>query len=170
MNRPEWAPRTSRLYFPLVSTPPTVACLLSRSNLGFVQSMLLPLALGLPASARTAVDALFRQGAILFVCAEADAPYLVGDLRWPGDSAVSVFIAFGDGPRDVRHFVLDDLVLEPDGGVSFRCTERICARLQAIERARVDDPDDYRIAWQLWQQVAPLRQTLIDRSYAEAAC
>ena len=138
-------------------------------NLSFVKSMLLRQTDALRQRERTAAEALCRRGAILTLADEPDQRYLVGHLRWQGDRGLAVFIAFGEGPRDVRRLVPDDITLERDGSVSLLCNQRGWAKLQSLEVADFEDADDYRIAWQLWQQVAPLHAALIERSYAEFA-
>ena len=51
----------------------------------------------------------------------------------------------------------------------FHGAGRIAALLTPIEKSAVDDPEDYRVAWQLWQEVLPVRQKLIDRAFAGLA-
>lgn len=82
------------------------------------------------------------------------------------DAGVFLFAAFGDDERDAVYLALDAILEEDDGTVRFFYVGFECAKLERIAQADVADPDDYHIAWQLWQQVAPLRRVLIERSYA----
>ena len=114
---------------------------------------------------RAAAEALYREGAIAALPGET-AAMLVGDLRWRDAGGVLLFAAYGDGPGDARLVCFDQTVQDDANSVSFVHEGHVAATLRRIETAAVDDPEDYRIAWQLWQQVAPLRSGVIDRCYA----
>lgn len=88
--------------------------------------------------------------------------YLVGDFSWLEGNRVFWFAANGDAGADAHVLDFDDVILDDDG-LHFFLEGRRVAVLESIGRARVEDPDDFRIAWQIWQQVAPLRRPLIAR-------
>ena len=119
--------------------------------------------------AKAAAEALFQAGAILTLATEPSQRFLLGDLRWNQDSGVFLFVAFGDDERDALYLPLDAVIEERDGSVRLFYVGLECAKLERIAAADVDDPDDYHIAWQLWQQVAPLRRDMIDRRFAHLA-
>jgi hypothetical protein len=87
---------------------------------------------------------------------------LVGHLRWLDDGRVFWFAAFGDAPDDGRLFHFDETQVIENYGVYFVTARNVIGYLSTIDAAGVDDPDDYRIGWQLWQEVAPLRQRFIN--------
>lgn len=120
-----------------------------------------------PTGIRETVDSLFREGAVLAPAEEPHYRMLVGALRWSSSRAIFVFAAYGEDARDARLMQFDGAAVAENGVVHFSRNGRLLATLSPIEKSGVDDPDDYRIAWQLWQQVMPLRTQAIDRCYAE---
>lgn len=120
---------------------------------------------GLRSDARAAAEKLYRNGAILTFVGSPRTDVLLGDMRWADEDTVLFFVAYGEGPPDAWQLRFDSVVVEDDSSVSFSNEGRTMARLRRIEDADVVDPDDYRIAWQLWQQVVPLRRAVIERCY-----
>lgn len=118
---------------------------------------------------KAAAEALFRRGAILTLASAPAQHFLAGEMRWHHDSGAFFFIAFGDGERDAHYLRIDALAADRDGSIRFFRDEEECAKLEEIAAAAVEDPEDYRIAWTLWQQVAPLQQALVDRCFAALA-
>ena len=108
---------------------------------------------------------LVQEGAIMTVPGRPDLPALIGDLRW-GEGCVCWFAAFGDSPRDAHRLEFTEAHAVQWHGICFLDGRVTAARLWTIDAAGVEDPDDYRVAWQLWQQVAPLRTALIEECYA----
>jgi hypothetical protein len=113
---------------------------------------------------RRRAESLVRRGAVL---SGVDCPLLlIGDFRWGGANRILWFPAFGDRAADAGGFSFHEASLEPSR-IAFRHSRGYELVLSAIDAAPVDDRDDYRVAWQLWQQVAPLRRSLIERAYAQ---
>lgn len=113
---------------------------------------------------RDIVDQLVAAGAIMTRPGTPLRRDLVGALHWAGDDAVFWFSAFGDAPADGRLVRFDAIEIHPVGACFMQGAE-IVAFLAPIEKAAVPDVDDYRIAWRLWQEVAPLREPLIARVF-----
>lgn len=118
------------------------------------------------AEGKAAAEAAFRHGAIVTVTDGDRAPFLLGELRWREGEGVFFFVAFGDDFRDALYLKVDAIAEERDGSIRFCSGGCECAKLEEIESADVEDSDDYKIAFQLWQQVAPLRQTVVERCFA----
>ena len=116
---------------------------------------------------RVIAERLVADGAVFAFAAPA-APILVGDLRWSDPDAVLIFAGNGDRVSDTHFVRYDEALPQPDGSVEFVRAGSPAGRLQRIATATVEDPDDYRIGWQLWQCVAPLRRKLIERCFDEA--
>jgi hypothetical protein len=114
---------------------------------------------------RAAVDLLFAAGTIATLSDEP-RPVLIGELQWVNDNQLALFVAHGDAPADAHQLTFDDAIVNPRGSVTFLRNKHVVGALHPIEEADVDDPDDYRIARQLWQEVAPLRRELIARCFA----
>jgi hypothetical protein len=102
------------------------------------------------------------EGAIMTVYNSPGGSYLVGSLRWAADGAPRVlfFAANGDGVED-GHELCFDTVEPADTGLRFFHGGKIVGTLLPIDAAAVDDPDDYRVGWSIWQQVAPLKQRFV---------
>lgn len=118
--------------------------------------------LSYPENIESAVVLLAATGAIARI---DGVPLLIGDLQWIDDRELLLFPAFGDSPGDVRRLRFDEAAFDETGNVTFSRDHRMIGRICRIGDSGVDDPDDYRIAWQLWQEVAPLRSAFIQRSY-----
>jgi hypothetical protein len=94
--------------------------------------------------------------------------FLVGDFAWLGPTQVFWFAANGDSTAD-EHVLEFEQVEQKDDGLHFFAGGRRVGLLSAIEEAAVEDPDDFRIAWQIWQQIAPLRGGLLERARHQCA-
>jgi hypothetical protein len=98
---------------------------------------------------------------------EAGSPlrhHLVGAWRWVDASTVCWFTAHGDSPLDAHILHFDEAEEDGKGGVCFRQKETVVGHLTPINQAGVEDPDDYVIGWQIWQEVAPLHAPLVARA------
>lgn len=111
---------------------------------------------------RTIVRRIVGEGGILME--PGQPPALVGELSWEDAGTVLWFAAFGDQPRDAHRLTFDQAECSGDR-VVFRTYGRIVAELADVDHSCVDDPDDYRTAWQLWQQILPMRTPFILRCY-----
>ena len=106
---------------------------------------------------------LIHNGAIIQT---AGAPaMLVGELRWLLDSAIAWIPAFADRPDDTRLFSFDQVQVR-ESRIVFTNAGVTTAEIAAISAAVVDDPDDYRVGWQLWLEVAPLRRSFLESCFA----
>lgn len=114
--------------------------------------------------AKAAGEELFGGGAIASLHGEP-RPILIGDLQWLDGSELVLFTAYGEGPADVHLVAFDEAIVNDAGSVTFLFEGHVVGSIHRIEDADVDDTDDYRIAWQLWQDVAPVHQPMIQRSY-----
>lgn len=88
-------------------------------------------------------------------------PTLLGELRWIAPSSIGWYPAFGDRLDDARHFTYDAYQIGR-GSITFFDGNIEVAELTTIDRAGLPDPDDYRVAWQLWLEIVPLRRAFID--------
>lgn len=100
-------------------------------------------------------DQLAARGAVLSFENDVRPPMLVGEWSWLNDREVFVFPAHGDA-GDERVVECDEAVLLDTQIVGLKRRGSLVAQLAAINAAGLQDPDDYRVAWQIWQQVAPL--------------
>lgn len=114
---------------------------------------------------RLIADKLAAGGAVLTTWNSPAAHYLVGDFEWTDDQRVFWFAANGD-TLDDAHVLRFDTAEFADGHVRFFASGRLVGQLSPIDRAEVDDRDDYRVAWSIWQQVAPVRRTLLAEARA----
>jgi hypothetical protein len=103
-------------------------------------------------------------GAIMTVPGVPLIRHLVGELRWGDEGRVFWYVAFGDKLGDGYVASYDDITLHPVG-VCFEYRGEIVALLAPIEKCAVEDPNDYRVAWNLWREVRPLRGNLIDAAF-----
>jgi len=113
-------------------------------------------------SFRAWADRTYARGAI--ISRVATRPTLLGDFRWEEPDRIFWFAAFGDHTTDARSFVFHHVRIGPEA-LTFLHSDGGEVSMTAIDHAALDDPDDYRIAWQLWQQVAPLHAAFIRRAY-----
>jgi hypothetical protein len=121
------------------------------------------------AEAEACATRTVASGAIMILPGCPVMRFLVGDFVWLEAGRIFWFTAYGDSPGDGHLLEFDDVRMVDGVGVSFSRREKIVGQLTRIEQAGVDDPDDYRIAWQLWQEVAPLRAAMIESSGATLA-
>ena len=111
---------------------------------------------------------LAAQGAIMTLEGSPVQHFLVGDFAWIGPRHVYWFAAHGD--RDADAHLLEFEEVDREGNhVHFLVSGKRVATIAAIDDTEVDDPDDFLIAWQIWQQVAPMRRMLLERSREECA-
>lgn len=116
-------------------------------------------------SVRAAVERLLATGAIVTLSGEP-RPILVGACEWRDARHCLLFAAHGDAVADAHAMAFDEALVNAGGSVTFLRDDHVVGALHAIDDADVDDPDDYRIAWQLWEEVAPMRQAFIERCFA----
>lgn len=117
-------------------------------------------------AATCALHRLIAAGAILTLPGVPLTRILIGECRLLASSCLAVFPAFGDHVSDLKSVPFDSLRLQPYG-VTFYQDGAIQAFVAAIREARVEDPDDYCVAWSLWQELRPLRQDLIDDAFEQ---
>lgn len=134
-----------------------------RINAGF-QLMLPPSHL----AARDIAEQIAASGGIITLPGVPLIRQLVGQLRWGGDHSVFWFTAFGDGEGDAHALRFDEIQVHPVG-VCFVDRSGIVAFMAPIEKAAVEDPEDYRVAWKLWQEVVPMRQKVISDALIKLA-
>lgn len=115
------------------------------------------------ASLREIVEMIFRQGAVLS-CAHCP-PILLGDFHWEEPSRIRWFPAFGDRESDAGVFSFHYAHADASRA-EFRHAGGSRIEITTIDEAEVDDRDDYRVAWQIWQHVVPLQAKLIQAAYA----
>ena len=108
---------------------------------------------------------LVQDGAIMTLPGQPGRQALIGDLRWC-EGSICWFTAFGDSPGDAHRLDFTEAQTVQRHGIHFVNDCGATGYLSSIDAAGVEDPDDYRVAWQLWQQIAPLRTKLIEDSYA----
>jgi hypothetical protein len=124
-----------------------------------------PIALQGRSATEAFAQKLVQEGAIMTVPGRPGGQALIGDLRW-SEGSVCWFTAFGDSPGDAHRLDFTEAHVVQRHGISFLNGRVTTARLSTIDAADLEDPDDYRVAWQLWQQVAPLRAALIENCYS----
>ncbi|HUR60487.1 MAG TPA: hypothetical protein VM029_22380 [Opitutaceae bacterium] len=111
---------------------------------------------------RTFAGRIVQAGAIMTRRDDEAGRHLVGELRWLENDQLFWFTAYGENLSDAHWLRFDDVRCVANCGLYFLQDENIVAYLCTIDAAGVEDPDDYRIAWQWWQQVGPLRAALIE--------
>src|SRR5262249_45607336 len=75
------------------------------------------------------------------------------------------FVAHGDAKADAHGLDFDHVQVVDNLGLCFMRDGHVQAYLSPIGAAQVDDPDDYRIGWQIWREVAPLYDAMIERAF-----
>lgn len=106
-----------------------------------------------------------QSGAVMAVAGSPASYDLVGSFRWVSEQEVMWFVAHGDDETDAHGLVFDHVQLVDELGLCFMRDGRVQAYLSPIETAQVEDPDDYRIGWQIWREVAPLYDAMIERAF-----
>lgn len=112
----------------------------------------------------TITSQLTAGGAVLEVWNSPASHHLVGEFRWLGTNRVFWFPAHGDREDDGHLLEFEAAELVNEREVHFLRNGRMVGRLTDIERATVEDHEDYSVAFTLWEQVAPRTRALIDRS------
>lgn len=113
-------------------------------------------------------ELLAAQGAVMSIAGSPAQHYLVGDFAWVGPRYIYWFAANGDTTADAQALKYE--VMRRDrNSVQFLRGGLQVASIALIDDAEVDDPDDFRIGWQIWQQVAPMRRALLERCRREHA-
>lgn len=105
---------------------------------------------------------LAREGAIITVWNSPPESFLVGRLQWLSDTRLFFFAANGDGPADAHELEFDTSHVQ-DGAVQYFRGGKLVGLVTSLEQARVADPEDYKVGWQIWQITAPMKQPLIDQ-------
>jgi hypothetical protein len=110
-------------------------------------------------------DQIVQSGAVMAVAGSPASYDLVGAFRWTDEHHVMWFVAHGDAETDAHELGFDHVQAIDNLGLCFMREGRVQAYLSPIETAQVDDPDDYRIGWQIWREVAPLYDAMIERAF-----
>jgi hypothetical protein len=109
-----------------------------------------------------AAQQLVASGAIMTLLQPQREQHLIGYLEWLEPRRLFWFTAYGEDHSDAHLLEFDAEPVIQDSVIYFRSDGKIVSLLSPIERAEVEDPDDYTIAWRLWQEVMPLRRALIE--------
>jgi len=88
--------------------------------------------------------------------------FLVGQAQWLDEHRFFFFAANGDGVADAHVLAFDTSHADSDVVRFFR-DGNLVGLLTSVENAEVSDREDYQVGWQIWQAVAPMKQSLIDR-------
>jgi hypothetical protein len=110
-------------------------------------------------------DQMVQAGAVMAVAGSPASYDLVGAFRWTDEQHVMWFVAHGDAELDAHALSFDHVQVVDNLGLCFMRDGRVQAYLSRIETAQVDDPEDYRIGWQIWREVAPLYDAMIERAF-----
>jgi hypothetical protein len=108
------------------------------------------------------------KGAVLTLPGTPPITILVGRLFFCEPGVALVFPAFGEAPEDTLVLKFDHTAAYPFG-VAFCRGNDVCALLGPIEQARLEDPDDFKVAWQLWNEMEALRSGVTEYSIAVVA-
>ena len=112
-------------------------------------------------AACSACAELVASGAIITLPGLPLERMLVGEFRWLRDQLAFVFPAFGESVSDARLVPCDGIKVHAFG-ICFAFRGRITGLLSPIEKSAVEDPDDYRIAWTLWNEVVLIKRPALD--------
>jgi hypothetical protein len=114
---------------------------------------------------REASHQIVQDGSVLGVL-DSPARYdLVGALQWIDANHVMWFVAHGDSEADAHLLEFDRVQAVDTLGLCFLKDDRVIGYLAPIDAAQLEDPDDYRIGWQIWKEVSPLYDTMIERAF-----
>lgn len=113
---------------------------------------------------QTATTELAARGAVLKVWNSPARHFLVGDLSWIDSNRMFWFTAHGDREDDGHLLEFDRAEVMDGEGVQFFNAGKRVGLMTEIGRSDVDDPEDYSVAFALWQQVAPRTRPLIERA------
>jgi hypothetical protein len=105
---------------------------------------------------------LVGEGAVMTVWNSPPEAFLVGRAQCLDDRRFFFFAANGDGAADA-HVVEFDASQSDQDAVRFFLNRKLVGLLTSVEHADVTDREDYQVGWQIWQAVAPMKQSLIDR-------
>lgn len=120
-----------------------------------------------PTSPQVLAENIASGGAIMTLAGSPVQHHLIGQLVWLEPNKLFWFTAHGDSPQDGHLLVFEDSCAVANRWICFFHSGRLVGCLSAIRAAGVADPDDYLIAWQLWQEVAPMRAKLIRNCVAQ---
>ncbi len=113
------------------------------------------------------IEHIVREGGIMTLPGSPLERHLVGHFEWLADSEAFMFPAFGERNADGRLIAFTELSVSTTG-VCFINGARIAGYLCAIDKAALEDPDDYRVAWRLWQEVLPRQRRVIENARAHS--
>jgi hypothetical protein len=119
---------------------------------------------------QSATSQLAAKGAVLHVWNSPVRCFLVGELQWIDLNRMFWFTAHGDREDDGHVLEFDRAEFIDGEGVQFFRRGSRVGLLTAIGTAAVDDPEDYSVAFSLWQQVAPCTRPLIERARERFEC
>src|SRR5207249_4014230 len=119
-----------------------------------------------PIHVQAIAEQVVGQGAVITIPGMPIRRDLVGCLRWINDSQIMWFVAHGDSDRDAFALTFDEVRIVKNLGIGFIKGGVLRGYLTKISEAQVEDPDDYRIGWQIWKEVAPLHGAVIERAFA----
>jgi hypothetical protein len=116
---------------------------------------------------QTATTHLVARGAVLTVWNSPPRHFLVGELCWIDANRLFWFTAHGDREDDGHILEFDRAEFIDGHGVQFFRDAKRVGLLTDIAAADVDDPEDYSVAFALWQQVFPRTRLLIERARSQ---
>jgi hypothetical protein len=111
-----------------------------------------------------ATSQLAANGAVLTVWNSPARHFLVGEISWIDSNHLFWFTAHGDRVEDGHLLEFDRAELVKGRNVAFYREGKRVGLLADIADAKVEDPEDYSVAFALWQQVAPRTRPLIERA------
>ncbi len=109
---------------------------------------------------------LVGEGAVMTVWNSLPEAFLVGWAQYLDDRRFFFFAANGDGAADAHVLEFDASQSDQDA-VRFFLAGKLVGHLTSVEHADVTDREDYQVGWQIWQAVAPMKESLIDRLVSE---
>ena len=108
---------------------------------------------------------LVDSGAVLSTSDDESDKHLLGSLFILGCNELFWFAANGDDPRADGHLLIfDSWRIEHGCQLWFEADGRVVARVTSIEDSAVNDVEDFRAAWDVWQQRRPACERLIGAS------
>lgn len=116
------------------------------------------------ADAGSVAAGVVQAGAVLTAPGRPLRHYLIARFEWLDAYRVFWFPAHGDSAGDGGILMFDETEVVNHRSVMFEKDDTIVGVLAMIEEAGLEDADDYRIAWQLWQQTSPMREDPIERA------
>lgn len=121
-----------------------------------------------PPDLRVLATEFAQRGAVMTFGSSSCVSYLVGALHWSEDEPQRLvfFAANGDRAEDAHGFSFDRAEGAEHRLDFIRDGKRV-GSLAPIDHAPVDDRDDFRIGWEIWQQVAPLRSSFVEQTLSK---